>query len=94
MRTVVFKHKNNPKMEIVVEAHPNMRIIAISNPRKLHFPYRVGQLLDMGHTVWACNNNYLVNGRSTCPEEKIFGIRVKDIPQGHELRHIYPNKFR
>jgi hypothetical protein len=29
-----------------------------------------------------------------CPEEKIFGIRKKDIPMGHELRFLYPHKFR
>ena len=27
-------------------------------------------------------------------EEKIFGIRKKDIPQGHELRMMFPHKFR
>jgi hypothetical protein len=40
-----------------------------------------------------------MNGRmqrsiDPCPEEKIFGIRKKDIPQGHELRMLYPHKFR
>jgi hypothetical protein len=26
--------------------------------------------------------------------EKLFGIKLKDIPKGHPLRFIYPNKFR
>jgi hypothetical protein len=29
-----------------------------------------------------------------CLEEKIFGIRKSDIPKGHELRMLYPGKFR
>ena len=24
----------------------------------------------------------------------VFGIRVEDVPQGHPLRLVYPNKFR
>jgi hypothetical protein len=47
----------------------------------------------MGHTTWACNNGYLVNNKDVCPEKKIFGIKISDIPKGHELRHIYPHKF-
>ena len=43
---------------------------------------------------WACNNLFLIDGKDTCPEKKVFGIRASDIPQGHELRKIYPNKFK
>lgn len=25
---------------------------------------------------------------------KLFGIKLKDIPKGHPLRFIYPNKFK
>ena len=35
-----------------------------------------------------------MDGKDMCPEEKIFGMRTKDIPKGHELRSLYPNKFR
>jgi hypothetical protein len=44
--------------------------------------------------TWACNNGFKIDGKDPCPEKKIFGIRAKDIPQGHELRMLFPNKFR
>jgi len=44
--------------------------------------------------TWACNNNFYMDDRDTCPEEKIFGVKVSDVPQGHEWRTIFPNKFR
>ena len=28
-----------------------------------------------------------MDGKDTCPEKKIFGVRAKDVPQGHEWRH-------
>jgi hypothetical protein len=27
-------------------------------------------------------------------EKKVMGIKVSDIPLGHELRALYPGKFR
>ena len=71
-----------------------MSIAEIENPFNVRFPYFVGQVLNMGHRTWACNNGYLVNDEDPCPEKKIFGMRAKDIPQGHPLRHLYPGKFR
>ena len=35
-----------------------------------------------------------MDGKDMSPEEKVFGIRTKDIPQGHELRMMFPGKFR
>jgi DNA repair protein RadC len=93
-KTYIFTHKNNPRMEIVVKLLPNMKIVDIDNDKGIRFPYSVGQILNMGHKTWACNNNYLVNGVDVCPEKKVFGIKVSDIPQGHPLRHIYPGKFK
>jgi hypothetical protein len=93
-KTYIFTHKNNPRMEIVVKLLPNMKIVDIDNDKGIRFPYSVGQILNMGHKTWACNNNYLVNGVDVCPEKKVFGIKVSDIPQNHPLRHIYPGKFK
>ena len=93
IRTIVFKHKNNPSLNITVKAYPNMQITEIENPRHVRFPFVVGQVLNMGHQTWACNNNYLVNDKDVCPEKKVMGIKVSDIPQGHPLRHLYPGKF-
>jgi hypothetical protein len=39
-------------------------------------------------------NNRMVKQEDPCPEEKIFGVRTKDVPQGHEWRRIFPNKFK
>ena len=70
------------------------RIDKIQNNSGVNFPYSVGQSYNMGMKTWACNRGFKWNGEDPCPEEKIFGIRKSDIPMGHELRHIYPNKFK
>jgi hypothetical protein len=70
------------------------RIESIENNAGLRFPYSIGQSYNMGMKTWACNNGFKCNGEDPCPEEKIFGIREKDIPQGHELRLLFPHKFR
>ena len=63
-------------------------------PMGVRFPFSVGQLLQRNVEVWACNNNFLMDDKDTCPEKKIFGVKPSDVPKGHEWRTIYPNKFR
>jgi len=92
-REVIFTHKRNPNLEIAVTKSLDGRIINIENNSSIRFPFSVGQILNRNVEVWACNNNFLMDNKSTCPEKKIFGVRTKDVPQGHEWRHIYPNKF-
>jgi hypothetical protein len=70
------------------------RIQNIENNSGVNFPYSVGQGLTRSIEVWACNNGFLIDGKSPCPEEKIFGIKKSDIPRGHELRFLFPHKFR
>lgn len=70
------------------------RIESIQNDAGIRFPYSVGQNYNMNMKTWACNNGFKWNGEDPCPEEKVFGIRKKDIPQGHELRMMFPHKFR
>jgi len=70
------------------------RIQSIDNNSGVNFPFRVGQSYTRSIETWACNNGFKIDGKSPCPEEKIFGIRKSDIPQGHELRMLFPNKFR
>ena len=72
------------------------RITRIEKPNHVHirFPFEVGQILNRSVETWACNNGFYVDGKDTCPEEKVFGIRKSDIPQGHEIRHLFPHKFR
>ena len=92
-REVVFTNKRNPRLVIKVKKNPDGRITDIQNETGMRFPFSVGQILNRTAEVWACNNNFLMDGKDTCPEKKIFGVRAKDVPQGHEWRHIFPHKF-
>ena len=92
-RKVELKHKNNPNLIITFEVIDG-RIRNIENKANMRFPYIDGQYFTRNMETWCCTNNFTLNGKDTCPEPKIFGIRAKDIPQGHELRYLYPNKFR
>ena len=94
LKKIIFKSKRRPEMIITVTKTPNGKIVDVDNQANIRFPYNIGQTLDMGHQTWACNNHFLVNDKDTCPEEKVFGIRKSDIPQGHELRLMFPGKFR
>jgi hypothetical protein len=92
-RTVELKNKNNSTLKITFDVIGG-RMQNIVNPNNVRFPYNEGQPYNRGVETWCCNNNYLMDGKDTCPEEKVFGIRKKDITQGHPLRYIYPNKFK
>ena len=70
------------------------RVESIENNSGVRFPYSVGQPYNVSFKTWACNNGFKWNGEDPCPEQKIFGMRAKDIPMGHELRMIFPQKFR
>lgn len=91
------------KIKLVSKRNPNLiitfdviggKIQNIVKSNGVRFPYDEGEIYNRGIETWCCNNNYTLNGKDTCPEPKIFGIKTKDIPQGHPLRHIYPNKFK
>lgn len=70
------------------------RIKEIKNEGVVGFPFREGQMLQRNIYDWACNHHFTIDGEDPCPEEKIYGIRKKDIPMGHPLRLAYPSKFR
>jgi hypothetical protein len=70
------------------------RIQSVENNSGVNFPFKVGQSYTRSIETWACNNGFKMDGKSPCPEEKIFGIRKSLIPKGHELRLMYPHKFR
>ena len=93
-RETVFTKEINRGITITVKKYPNGQIVEIENKHNVHFPFKVGQILNRNAEVWASNNGYLMDGKDVGPEEKIFGIRVKDIPDGHEFRMLYPHKFR
>ena len=91
---IIFTGKRNPRLNIIVKISPDRRISEIENKTGIRFPFVVGQPLGRNIEVWACNNNFLMDGQDTCPEKKIFGVRASDVPKGHEWRHIFPNKFK
>lgn len=88
-----FDSKRDNRITIIVKVRGG-RIFEIQNPTKFRFPYIIGEQMTQNILSWACNNQFLVNSKDPCPEKKVFGVKVSDIPQGHELRKIFPNKFR
>ena len=90
-REIVFTSRQNRNITITVLGG---RINNITNDSGVNFPFSPGQHYTRSIETWACNNGFLMDGKSTCPEKKIFGMRAKDIPQGHELRRLFPNKFK
>jgi len=93
-KTIVFKGKRNPNHVITLTTSNDGRIKTIDNPSKFRFPFNIGEFLNRGIETWANNNNFLMDGKDVGPDKKIFGIKTKDIPQGHEFRHLFPNKFK
>jgi hypothetical protein len=95
-KKVKFVGKRNMNRAFNVYKSPDGRITEIEIPQHVHvnFPYSVGQIMNRGIETWACNNDFYIDGKDTCPEEKVFGIKKSDIPEGHELRMLYPHKFR
>ena len=90
---IKFTHKRNPSLNFSVYKTPDGCISRVENC-KVRFPFNIGQRISRNIEAWACNNYFMIDGKDTCPEKKVFGIKTSDIPQGHELRKIYPNKFR
>jgi len=91
-RKVELVSKRNSTLKITFDVIGSIMQNIVNNSN-IRFPYDEGQLYSRNIETWCCNNNFLLDGRDTCPE-KIFGIRKKDIPKGHPLRTTYPSKFR
>lgn len=91
---VTFVSKRNSNLAFSVFKTPDGRITRIEGNKNTRFPFRVGQIFNRSIEVWACNNNFLMNGNDTCSKKKVFGVNQKDIPKGHEWRTIFPNKFK
>ena len=66
----------------------------IDNKAGIRFPFHDGESFNMTVKSWAKNNNFKWNGKSLKDDEKVFGINKKHIPPGHELRRLFPNKFK
>lgn len=93
-KVIVLQNKNNRNNTITITVGGS-RIKDISKTIEVRFPYQIGQPFNRGIETWATNNGFLYNGEDLSNKnKKVFGIRTKDIPQGHELRQLYPNKFK
>jgi hypothetical protein len=90
-KKIIFTSKQGREILLTVRGG---RISEIKNDAEIRFPFSIGQTYTRSIESWACNNQFKIDGNDPCPEEKIFGIRKKDIPQGHPLRLAYPHKFR
>lgn len=90
-KELVFKSRQD---RVITVSLLGGRIEDIDNQAGVRFPFMKGQQYTRTIETWACNNGFTINGEDTCPEKKVFGIRTSDIPQGHELRRLFPNKFR
>lgn len=90
-KKIVLTSRQNRDIDITLLGG---RIETIDNKSGVNFPYRKGELYTRSIETWACNNGFKIDGKDPCPERKVFGIRTKDIPQGHELRMLFPGKFR
>ena len=101
MRTMIIRHRNFGEVLVDLEGS---RIKNVENTSRSNFPFSVGSYWNRSIYTWACNNHFetmetLINDRlikteKTCPDKKIFGIKTKDVPKGHEWRSIFPNKFK
>ena len=103
MKNLLLFEGFSTKREITLTSRQNRNIIVtllggridtIDNQSGVNFPYRKGEQYTRSIETWACNNGFKIDGKDPCPEKKVFGIRTKDIPQGHELRMLFPGKFR
>ena len=90
-RSVELKSRQGRKIEFKVQ---DGKIHDLINESGIRFPFPEGSPYNRSIEIWCCSNGFLLNGEDMCPEKKVFGIRQKDIPMGHELRTIYPGKFR
>ena len=90
-KEIKLTSKQNRDIIILIK---NAKIESVENNAGIKFPYHIGEPYNASIKTWACNNGFKWNGEDPCPEEKIYGIRKKDIPQGHELRILFPHKFR
>ena len=93
-KEIIFKNKRNPRLVITVHISPDRRISEIENKTGIRFPCSIGQPINRTLEVWASKNNFLMDDKDTSPEKTVFGVRASDVPQGHEWRNIYPNKFK
>ena len=90
---ITLTSRNGQSIEVITR---HGKIDEIINDSKVSFPFHTGQLVTVFLKAWACNHGFKWNGKDACDpgEKKVFGIKAKHIPKGHELRQMFPGKFR
>lgn len=90
---IVLTSRQGRKITIEVK---HGKIEEIENEAGITFPFFTGQPVTVFLKSWACNHGFKWNGTDPCDpgEKKVFGIKAKYIPKGHELRQMFPGKFR
>jgi hypothetical protein len=98
---MIIRHRNFGEISVDLEGG---RIKEVVNNSRVNFPFSNGYNWNRSIYTWACNNHFdtietIINGNTvktekTCPDKKIFGVKTKDVPKGHEWRSIFPNKFK
>ena len=88
---ITLTSKQNRDIKISVKQG---KIMTVDNKSGVNFPFKQGQMYNASVKSWAKNNNFKWNGQNLDDEKKVFGIKAKDIPKGHELRTMFPNKFK
>lgn len=86
-RVITLTKKVNPSVTITIKTMPDGTVTSIDAPQGIRPPnFSVGQRINRGLETWCCTNGYLLNGKDTCAEEKIFGIPRKYAEQDPRLR--------
>ena len=90
---IVLTSRQGRDITIIVQ---HGKIEEIDNQSGVNFPFFTGQPVTVFMKGWACNQGFKWNGKDACDpgEKKVFGIKAKHIPKGHEWRNIWPGKFR
>ena len=90
---ITLTSRNGQSIEVITR---HGKIDEIINDSEMPFPFHTGQLVTVFLKAWACNHGFKWNGKDACDpgEKKVFGIKAKHIPKGHELRQMFPGKFR
>ena len=83
------------RIEIIIEV-VHGKIEKIENKDRYRIPFFEGQPVTVFMKGWACNHGFKWNGEDPCDpgEKKVFGVKAKHIPKGHEWRMMWPSKFR
>lgn len=91
-RVIILTSRHKRKITITVD---HGIIKSIVNESGIRFPFSVGQLYNRSIETWSERNDFLFNGEDLEKKNrKVCGVRIKDVPKGHVLRLIYPEKFR